>query len=74
MRYELKENRFGTYFIKNRKFYYLDQFDVWGLNTSLWYDKIDYYFYKVKFITENGKKYIQLRKDKRTKQLEKTWR
>ena len=68
--YELKENKFGSYFIKNHKFYYLDSFDIWGLDRTLWYDKIDYIFYKVKFIEENGKRFISLRKTKETKKLE----
>ena len=73
MKYELKENKFGKYFIKNNKFYYLDSFDIWGLDNTIWYDKIDYYFYKVKFINENNKNYIQLRKNKQTKELERVW-
>lgn len=73
MKYEIKENKFGKYFIKNHKFYYLDSFDIWGLDNTIWYDKIDYYFYKVKFINENNKNYIQLRKNKQTKELERVW-
>lgn len=72
--YELKENKFGRYFIKNNKFYYLDSFDIWGLDSSIWYDTIDYIFYKVKFITENGKEFIKLRKTKETKNLERVWK
>ena len=60
--YELKENKFGKYFIKNNQYYYLDSFDIWGLDPTLWYDKIDYYFYRVKFIKENEKEYINIRK------------
>lgn len=62
--YEIKENKFGKYFIKNNKYYYLDSFDVWGLDRTLWYDKIEYLFYKVKFINENGVEYINIRKTK----------
>lgn len=74
MIYELKENKFGKYFIKRNKYYYLDSFDIWGLDRSIWYDKINYVFYKVKFITENDREYIQLRKNKQTKILENTWK
>ena len=74
MKYQLKENKFGKYFIKNNKYYYLDSFDIWGLDTSIWYDKIDFIFYKVKFIIENGVKYIQLSKNKKTRELERVWR
>ena len=63
--YELNEGKFGIYFIKNYKYYYLDEFDIWGLDRTLWYDKIDYVFYKVKFIVdEYGRKYIKMRKTK----------
>lgn len=62
--YEIRENKFGKFFIKNHKYYYLDSFDVWGLDTSFWYDTIDYIFYKVKFINESGKEYINIRKTK----------
>lgn len=62
--YEIKENNFGKFFVKNHKYYYLDSFDIWGLDTTLWYDTIDYIFYKVKFINENGKEYINIRKTK----------
>lgn len=61
-KYELKENQFGKYFIKNNLYYYLDQFEVYGLDTSLWYDKIDYILYKVKFTKEEDKEFISLRK------------
>lgn len=61
-KYELKENKFGRYFIKNYQYYYLDQFEVYGLDTSLWYDKIDYILYKVKFTKEEDKEFISLRK------------
>lgn len=61
-KYELKENKFGRYFIKNHQYYYLDQFEVYGLDTSLWYDTIDYILYKVKFTKEEDKEFISLRK------------
>lgn len=62
--YELNKNKLGTFFIKNNKYYYLDSFDIWGLDNTLWYDKIDYIFYRVSFIEENDKKYIRIRKTK----------
>lgn len=61
-KYELKTNKFGRYFIKNHQYYYLDQFEVYGLDTSLWYDTIDYILYKVKFTKEEDKEFISLRK------------
>lgn len=45
-----------------------------GLDTSIWYDKIDFIFYKVKFIIENGIEYIQLSKNKKTRELERVWK
>lgn len=63
MKYELFKNNKGEYwFVKRYKLYYLNEFEVWGLDTSIWYDKIDYIKYKVKFSLENGKKYIHLKK------------
>ena len=62
--YELRKNKFGTFFIKNNQFWYLDTLEIWGLDTSLRYDTIEYNFYRVKFIEENGKKYINIRKTK----------
>lgn len=62
--YELRKNKYGTFFIKNNKYYYLDSFDIWGLDNTLWYDKIDYIFYRVGFIEKNDKKYIKIRKTK----------
>lgn len=62
--YEIRENKFGKFFVKNNQYYYLDSFDVWGLDTSLWYDKINYIFYKVRFTEENNKEYINIRKTK----------
>jgi hypothetical protein len=73
MKYEIRENKFGKFFIKNYKYHYLDSYEVWGLDTSLWYDTIDYKFFKVKFIEEDNKKYIQLSKNKKTRQLEHTF-
>ena len=73
MKYEIRENKFGKFFIKNNKYHYLDSYEVWGLDTSLWYDTIDYKFFKVKFIEEGNKKYIQLSKNKNTRQLEHTF-
>lgn len=61
--YELRENKFGKFFIKNHKYYYLDSFKVYGLNNKHWYDTIDYIIYNVDFITINDKKYIKLRKN-----------
>ena len=74
MKYKLEENKFGKYFIKNHKYYYLDEFDIWGLDRTIWHDKIDYVFYKVRFIIENGIEYIQLSKNKKTRELERVWR
>lgn len=73
MKYEIRENKFGKFFIKNNKYHYLDSYEVWGLDTSLWYDTIDYKFFKVKFIEEDNKKYIQLSKNKRCRELEHTY-
>jgi len=73
MKYEVRENKFGKFFIKNHKYHYLDSYEVWGLDTTLWYDTIDYKFFKVKFIEEDNKKYIQLSKNKRTRELEHTY-
>lgn len=73
MKYEIRENKFGKFFIKNNKYHYLDSYEVWGLDTTLWYDTIDYKFFKVKFIEEDNKKYIQLSKNKRTRELEHTY-
>lgn len=70
MKYEIRENKFGKFFIKNHKYHYLDSYEVWGLDTTLRYDTIDYKFFKVKFIEEDNKKYIQLSKNKKTRQLE----
>ena len=71
--YEIRENKFGRFFVKNYKYYYLDSFDVWGLDTTLWYDTIDYKFFKVKFIEDNGKEYIKLRRDKKCRELERVY-
>lgn len=60
--YEIRENKFGKFFVKNNQYHYLDSYEVWGLDTKLWYDTIEYNFYKVNFKEEEGKKYIQLRK------------
>ena len=62
--YELRENKFGKFFVKNHKYYYLDTFDIWGLDKSIWYDTIDYIFYKVSFTTIDDKEYIKIRKTK----------
>ena len=62
--YELKSNKFGSYFIKNNQYWYLDQLEVFGLDTSLRYDTIEYNFYKVEFIEKDNKKYIKCRKTK----------
>jgi hypothetical protein len=62
MTYELRKNKYGTFFIKNHKYYYLDQFDIWGLDRTIWFDKIDYISYKVKFINKDNKEYINIRK------------
>jgi hypothetical protein len=64
MLYEIKENKHGKFFIKNHQYWYLDQLEIWGLNPNLRYDTIDYNFYRVNFIEENGVKYIKLRKVK----------
>ncbi len=60
--YEIRENKFGKFFVKNHQYHYLDSYEVWGLDTKLWYDTIEYDFYKVKFKEENGVEYIQLKK------------
>ena len=70
MKYELKENKFGKYFIKNNKYHYLSQYDRWGLDKTIWHDTIDYGFYKVKFLSIDNVDYIQLSKNKETKRLE----
>lgn len=62
--YKLEHNKFGAFFIKNNKYYYLDQFETWGLDTTLWYDTIDYLFYRVNFILKNNDFYIKIRKTK----------
>ena len=70
MRYEISENKFGKFFVKNHKYHYLDSYEVYGLDPSLWYDTIEYKFFKVKFIKEDNKQFIQLSKNKRTRELE----
>lgn len=70
MKYQLLNGTKGRYFIKNHQYHYLDQYDIWGLDTSIWYDTIDYKFYKVKFITKDNFDYIQLTKNKETRKLE----
>lgn len=66
--YEIRKNKFGKYFIKNHKYYYLDSFDFGELDALKYYrsyivyDNIDYIYYKVKFINEDNKEYINIRK------------
>ena len=62
--YEIKEANGTKYFVKNNKVFFLDEFEIWGLDKSIWYDKIDYFTYKVKFKNIDGKEYISLRKIK----------
>ncbi len=73
MKYRIEENKFGKFFVKNHKYFYLSDFEIWGLDTSIRYDKINYVFYKVKFVIENGIEYIQLSKNKKTRELERVW-
>ena len=44
--YKIYENQFGKFFVKNHKYYYLDSFEVYGLNNKHWLDKIDYIIYQ----------------------------
>lgn len=62
MKYKIEKNKLGAYFIKQHKYYYLDSFEIYGLNKNIWYDKIDYILYKVKFIYIDNTEYIQLKK------------
>ena len=61
--YKIYENQFGKFFVKNHKYYYLDSFEVYGLDRKHWLDKIDYIIYNVDFIDVNGDRYIKLRKN-----------
>ena len=57
--YKIEYNKYGAYFIKNHKYYYLDEFTRYGLNNKHWYNKIDYKIYNITFITIDNVKYIK---------------
>lgn len=57
--YKIEHNKFGAYFIKNGQYWYLSDFERYGLQKNHWYNKIDYKIYNVSFTEFNNEKYIK---------------